>query len=131
MQNAVNAVKKYKVKALFSEPGVDNKFNQPLERLELTLRPLDFLETGGTEVEALRQTDAYDLQHQAIGTLSGGELKRVLLAYCLVMPQKLLVLDEGFADVDVQGSADFYALLNELKREEGWTYCKFLMIFIW
>ncbi len=54
--------------------------------MKLTLRPLDSLETGGIEVEALRQTDAYNLQHQAIGTLSGGELKRVLLAYCLVMP---------------------------------------------
>ena len=99
--------------------------------MKLTLRALDSLETGGTEIEALRQTDAYDLQHQGIGTLSGSELKRVLLAYCLVMPRKLLVLDEGFAGVDVQRSADFYALLNELKREEGWTYCKFLMIFIW
>ncbi len=71
--------------------------------------------------EALRRTDAYHLQHQAIGTLSGGQLKRVLLAYCLVKPRKLLVLDEAFAGVDVQGAADFYALLNELKREEGWT----------
>jgi zinc/manganese transport system ATP-binding protein len=71
--------------------------------------------------EALRRTDADHLKHQAIGTLSGGQLKRVLLAYCLVMPRKLLVLDEAFAGVDVQGTADFYALLNELKREEGWT----------
>ncbi|MDZ7964175.1 MAG: metal ABC transporter ATP-binding protein [Nostoc sp. DedSLP03] len=71
--------------------------------------------------EALRRTDAYHLQHQAIGTLSGGQLKRVLLAYCLVMSRKLLILDEAFAGVDVQGAADFYALLNELKREEGWT----------
>ncbi|MEH1833105.1 MAG: metal ABC transporter ATP-binding protein [Nostoc sp.] len=72
-------------------------------------------------VEALRRTDAYHLQHQAIGTLSGGQLKRVLLAYCLVMPRKLLILDEAFAGVDVQGAADFYALLNELKRQEGWA----------
>ncbi|MBW4676678.1 MAG: metal ABC transporter ATP-binding protein [Desmonostoc geniculatum HA4340-LM1] len=71
--------------------------------------------------EALRRTNAYHLQHQAIGTLSGGQLKRVLLAYCLVKQRKLLVLDEAFAGVDVQGAADFYALLNELKREEGWT----------
>ena len=71
--------------------------------------------------EALQRTDAAHLKHQAIGTLSGGQLKRVLLAYCLVMPRKLLVLDEAFAGVDVQGTADFYALLNELKREEGWT----------
>ncbi|MEA5565422.1 metal ABC transporter ATP-binding protein [Anabaena sp. UHCC 0399] len=71
--------------------------------------------------EALRRTDAYHLQNQAIGTLSGGQLKRVLLAYCLVIPRKLLVLDEAFAGVDMQGAADFYALLNELKREENWT----------
>lgn len=71
--------------------------------------------------EALRRTDAYHLRHQAIGTLSGGQLKRVLLAYCLVSPRRLLILDEAFAGIDVQGTADFYALLNELKREEGWT----------
>ncbi|MHC5829487.1 MAG: ATP-binding cassette domain-containing protein, partial [Nostoc sp.] len=69
-------------------------------------------EKSAAVVEALRRTDAYHLQHQAIGTLSGGQLKRVLLAYCLVMPRKLLVLDEAFAGVDVQGTADFYALLN-------------------
>ncbi|MEH2332081.1 metal ABC transporter ATP-binding protein [Nostoc sp.] len=78
-------------------------------------------EKSAAVTEALRRTDAYHLQHQAIGTLSGGQLKRVLLAYCLVMPRKLLVLDEAFAGVDVQGAADFYALLNELKREEDWT----------
>ena len=71
--------------------------------------------------QALQRVDAYHLKHQAIGSLSGGELKRVLLAYCLVMPRKLLVLDEAFAGVDMQGAADFYALLNELKREEHWT----------
>jgi len=78
-------------------------------------------EKVGAIALALRRTNAYHLQHKAIGTLSGGELKRVLLAYCLVMPRKLLVLDEAFAGVDVQGMADFYALLNELKQEEGWT----------
>ncbi|MBE9004463.1 metal ABC transporter ATP-binding protein [Fortiea sp. LEGE XX443] len=71
--------------------------------------------------KALRRTGVDHLRHQSIGTLSGGQLKRVLLAYCLVMPRKLLVLDEAFAGVDMQGAADFYVLLNELKQEEGWT----------
>lgn len=71
--------------------------------------------------QALGRVDAYHLRKQAIGSLSGGELKRVLLAYCLVMPRQLLVLDEAFAGVDMQGAADFYALLDRLKREEGWT----------
>ncbi|MBD2358683.1 metal ABC transporter ATP-binding protein [Tolypothrix sp. FACHB-123] len=71
--------------------------------------------------QALVRCDAYHLRNQAIGTLSGGQLKRVLLAYCLVIPRKLLVLDEAFAGVDMQGAADFYLLLNELKQQEGWT----------
>ena len=78
-------------------------------------------ETSAAVTAALHRTDAYRLRNQAIGTLSGGQLKRVLLAYCLVTPRKLLVLDEAFAGVDVQGTTDFYTLLNELKREENWT----------
>ncbi len=70
---------------------------------------------------ALKRVGAYHLLHQAIGTLSGGELKRVLLAYCLVSPRRLLVLDEAFAGLDVSGEADFYSLLHELKSEQGWT----------
>lgn len=50
VQNAVNAVKKYKVKALFSEPGVDNKLLTSLSQdLKLTLQTLDSLETGETD----------------------------------------------------------------------------------
>jgi zinc transport system ATP-binding protein len=71
--------------------------------------------------QALDRVNAYHLRQQPIGTLSGGELKRLLLAYCLVMPRKLLILDEAFAEVDVQGEADFYKLLDELRHEEGWT----------
>ncbi len=71
--------------------------------------------------QALHRVNAYHLRHQPIGTLSGGELKRVLLAYCLVMPRQLLVLDEAFAGVDTQGEADFYALLGELRQEQQWT----------
>ncbi|WNZ44423.1 metal ABC transporter ATP-binding protein [Leptolyngbya boryana CZ1] len=70
---------------------------------------------------ALRRVNALHLHHQAIGTLSGGELKRVLLAYCLVSPRKLLILDEAFAEVDVQGEAEFYQFLHELQQEERWT----------
>jgi zinc transport system ATP-binding protein len=71
--------------------------------------------------KALARTDALHLRNQAIGTLSGGQFKRVLLAYCLVAPRQLLILDEAFAGVDAQGTAEFYSLLNQVKQEEGWT----------
>lgn len=71
--------------------------------------------------QALERVNASHLRQRAIGTLSTGELKRVLLAYCLVRPRHLLILDEAFAGVDVQGEADFYELLHELKQEQNWT----------
>jgi zinc/manganese transport system substrate-binding protein len=47
VQKTVDTVKQYKVKALFGEPGVDNKLLQGLSQdLNLTLRPLDPLESG-------------------------------------------------------------------------------------
>lgn len=70
---------------------------------------------------ALRRMNILHLRRQAIGTLSGGELKRMLLAYCLVSPRRLLVLDEAFAEVDVKGEAEFQELLKQLMWEEGWT----------
>jgi zinc transport system ATP-binding protein len=70
---------------------------------------------------ALEQVGSYHLRHQPIGFLSGGELKRVLLAYCLVTPRRLLVLDEAFAGIDVQGETEFYTLLNQLRQNHHWT----------
>jgi zinc transport system ATP-binding protein len=71
--------------------------------------------------KALQRVDADRLKERAIGQLSGGQLKRILLAYCLVTPKDLLVLDEALAGVDLQGESDFYRLLEELKREQNWT----------
>lgn len=47
VQQAINAVKQYKAKAIFGEPGVDNKLLKALSQdLNLTLQPLDSLESG-------------------------------------------------------------------------------------
>jgi zinc/manganese transport system substrate-binding protein len=63
VQNAINAVKKYKVKALFSEPGVDNKLLTSLSKdLKLSLRTLDSLETGETDPQHYFQAMKANLQ---------------------------------------------------------------------
>ncbi|MDJ0734955.1 MAG: zinc ABC transporter substrate-binding protein [Nostocaceae cyanobacterium] len=47
IQRTIDAVKKYKVKTLFGEPGVNNKLLKTLSQdLDLTLHPLFSLETG-------------------------------------------------------------------------------------
>lgn len=70
---------------------------------------------------ALRQTDCVNLADRLISDLSGGQTKRVLLAFCLVRPRRLLVLDEAQAGLDSQAAEQFYELLFELRRSEGWT----------
>lgn len=71
--------------------------------------------------ESLSRVDAWHLKHQPISQLSGGETKRVLLAYCLARPRKLLILDEAPAGLDIRGEAEFYQLLEELKKEHDWA----------
>jgi zinc/manganese transport system ATP-binding protein len=71
--------------------------------------------------KVLVQVNLEQQAKQSIGTLSGGELKRVLLAYSLVTPRKLLVLDEAMAGVDATGEAEFAELLSWLQREEGFS----------
>lgn len=71
--------------------------------------------------QALTQVDAWHLREKLVSGLSGGETKRVLLAYCLVRPRSLLILDEAQAGLDALGGADFYRLLYQLKQEQGWA----------
>ncbi len=63
VQNVVNTVKKYQVKALFSEPGVDNKLLTSLSQdLNLSLKTLDSLETGETDPQYYFQAMKANLQ---------------------------------------------------------------------
>ena len=70
---------------------------------------------------ALERTHTCDLRHRLLTELSGGQLKRVLLAFCLVRPRRLLVLDEAQAGLDVDSNEQFQQQLLELRRQEGWT----------
>ena len=70
---------------------------------------------------ALERTDTCDLRKRLLTELSGGQLKRVLLAFCLVRPRRLLVLDEAQAGLDVHSNEQFQQQLLDLRRQEGWT----------
>jgi zinc transport system ATP-binding protein len=58
---------------------------------------------------------------QAVGTLSGGQLKRLLLARALMYDSRLLLLDEPEAGVDAGGTQTLYQLLEQLVREHQLT----------
>lgn len=70
---------------------------------------------------ALERTGCKDLAERRLSELSGGQLKGVLLAFCVVRPRQLLVLDEAQAGLDAPSSEQFQELLLDLRRQEGWT----------
>ncbi|MFQ6538090.1 metal ABC transporter ATP-binding protein [Aphanothece stagnina] len=71
--------------------------------------------------QALAKVGCSDLADRLISELSTGQWKRVLLAFCVVRPRRLLVLDEAQAGLDPQATEQFHNLLFDLRRSEGWT----------
>ena len=66
--------------------------------------------------DCLRRVHAEGLIDQRLGSLSGGELQRVLLALALEPLPHILILDEPFSGVDVEGELQLLRLLDELRR---------------
>jgi len=66
---------------------------------------------------ALAETGSEALAPRRLAELSGGELRRVLLAQALVPEPKLLVLDEPASHVDEDGTRLIETLLTRLARQ--------------
>lgn len=78
--------------------------------------------------EARRRVDhmvdlvgAAGFAHQPVGTLSGGQLQRTLIARALAAGPRMLVLDEPTVGIDAPGQAQFADLLRRVHRELGLT----------
>ena len=63
----------------------------------------------------LQRTHAEDLIDKRIGALSGGELQRVLLAMALEPLPHILILDEPFSGVDIEGEKQLMDMLDEIR----------------
>ena len=94
-------------------------------RLQL-LRPtvLDEIRTaGGVDEAAARAAlaavglDARQFGSRRVDELSGGQMRRVVLAGVLAAQPRALVLDEPFAGLDASGRAELDTLLTELRHQ--------------
>lgn len=68
-------------------------------------------------IECLDRVDAADLIDKRVGTLSGGELQRVLLALALEPIPNILILDEPLSGVDVEGMDVLMSMLDQIRKE--------------
>ena len=57
-------------------------------------------------------------ENRAIGTLSGGQMQRMLFARLLLQDARMIVLDEPFNAIDAKTSADLLALVHRWHSEK-------------
>jgi zinc/manganese transport system ATP-binding protein len=67
--------------------------------------------------EILRDVDAERFADSRVGSLSGGEQQRVLIAHALVSEPALLLLDEPLANLDPRSVQEIVALLHSVASE--------------
>ena len=65
----------------------------------------------------LSRVNGQDMIDKRVGSLSGGELQRVLLAMALEPMPNILILDEPMSGVDVAGEEQLLELLDNIRRK--------------
>ena len=67
-------------------------------------------------LDCLDMVHGKELIDKRVGTLSGGELQRVLLALALEPLPNILILDEPLSGVDVEGMETLMDMLDEIRK---------------
>ncbi|MGI5857624.1 MAG: metal ABC transporter ATP-binding protein [Candidatus Merdivicinus sp.] len=70
---------------------------------------------------ALAQVGMGEYQNALMGTLSGGQTQKILIARAMMGNPDLLILDEPSTGVDIQSQREIYGFLKKLNREKGIT----------
>ena len=68
-------------------------------------------------LRCLSRVHAEPLVDKRIGSLSGGELQRVLLAMALEPAPHILILDEPLSGVDIEGERQLLDMLDEVRQQ--------------
>ena len=84
-------------------------------------RPFYNKEEKQLAAEAMDKMQITQLARRCYRELSGGQQQRVLLARALCATRKMLLLDEPVSGLDPKVTAEMYALIAELNRNDGIT----------
>lgn len=93
--------------------------------LACTWRLSPLSRVGGALKERIEKTldmvGAGEYAHKPVGSLSGGQLQRILIARALVCEPKILILDEPMVGIDASGQRQFAQLLTNIHTRLGIT----------
>ncbi len=70
---------------------------------------------------ALMEVDMTQYEHYQIGSLSGGQFQRILIARSILNDPLILVLDEATSGIDTAGAKSFYEIVSHLNKVHGST----------
>jgi zinc transport system ATP-binding protein len=118
--------------SVWHKPGLRVGYVPQIVKIDDTL-PLPvrrFLTLGGSApagrlLAALDEVGAGHILDSPVQGISGGEMRRVLLARALLREPELLVLDEPVQGVDVAGQADLFNVILAIRNKRG---CGVLMV---
>lgn len=65
----------------------------------------------------LERVGASDLYDRQLNLVSGGEMRRIILARALLSEPDILILDEPTSGVDISGQSSLYQLIQDIRDE--------------
>jgi len=61
-------------------------------------------------------------RQKQLGSLSGGQLQRILIARALLHERDIMILDEPSSGIDAAGERDLYALIKDINASQKTTF---------
>lgn len=72
-------------------------------------------------IERLEQVGMFGCSNNLMGTLSGGQMQKILIARALIGTPDLLILDEPSTGVDIDSQKEIYGFLKSINQQKGIT----------
>jgi len=69
----------------------------------------------------LESVDLLDFKKKRLGSLSGGQFQKVMIARALLHEKEFLVFDEPSTGIDITGEQTVYELIEKINKEQGIT----------
>ncbi len=97
----------------------------------IPLRVIDFLKLSASNdateqlMTITKKLNIENILQKSLHQISGGQMQKTLLAKALMNNPDILVLDEPTSNMDISAQAEFYDLLEEIRKKQ---HCAILLI---